>query len=125
MVSLFAVSMINVISCSVVRLTPRFSHQSDNVGYCTFASQVIRFTRICNNIDGVRVQILFLFNLFVSLGFDPCKLIKTFTNCINRHKFSEKFKLLAISFLLYLFKIFINVCVILNKFDTWCDILNM
>ena len=40
----------------------------------------------------VRVRILFLFNLFVSLGFDPCKLIKTFTNCINRHKFSEKFK---------------------------------
>ena len=31
----------------VVRLTPRFSNQSDNVGYCTFASQVIRFTRIC------------------------------------------------------------------------------
>ena len=22
-------------------------------------------------------------------------------------------------------KIFINVCVIVNKFDTWCDILNM
>ena len=75
-------------------ITPRFSNQSDNVGYCTFASQVIRYTRICNNIDGVRVRILFLFNLFVSLGFDPCKLIKskTFTNCINRHKFSEKFK---------------------------------
>ena len=75
---------------SVVRLTPRLSNQSDNVGYCTIASQVIRFTRICYNIDGVRI--LFLFNLFVSLGFDPCKLIKTFTNCINRHKFSEKFK---------------------------------
>ena len=44
---------------------------------------------------GVRVRILFLFNLFVSLGFDPCKLIKTFTNCINRHKFSEKFKTIA------------------------------
>ena len=47
---------------------------------------------LCNNIDGVRVRILFLFDLFVSLGFDPCQLIKTFTNCINRHKFSEKFK---------------------------------
>ena len=59
---------------SVVRLTPRFSNQSDNVGYCAFASQVIRFTRIFNNIAGVRVRIIFL---FVSLGFDPCKLIKT------------------------------------------------
>ena len=37
-------------------------------------------------------EFYFLFNLFVSLGFEPCKLIKTFTNCINRHKFSEKFK---------------------------------
>ena len=74
---------------SVVRLTPRFSNQSDNVGYCAFASQVIRFTRIFNNIAGVRVRILFL---FVSLGFDPCKLIKTLTNCINRVNFSEKFK---------------------------------
>ena len=34
---------------SVVRLTPRFSNQSDNVGYCAFASKVIRFTSICNN----------------------------------------------------------------------------
>ena len=84
MVSLYAVSMINVISLNF----QLFSNQSDNVGYCTFASQVIRFTRICNNIDGVRVRILFLFNLFVSLGFDPCKLIKTFRNCINHHKFS-------------------------------------
>ena len=53
---------------------------------------VVRFTRICNNIDGVRVRVLFLFNLFVSLEFDSSKLIKTFTNCITRHKLSEKFK---------------------------------
>ena len=45
---------------SVVWLTLRFSYQSDNIGYCTFASQVIRFDGICNNIDGVRVRILFL-----------------------------------------------------------------
>ena len=50
---------------SAVLLTPRFSNQSDNVGYCTFA-------RKCNNIDGVRVRIIFLLNLFVSLGFDSC-----------------------------------------------------
>ena len=32
------------------------------------------------------------FYFYLSLGFDPCKLLKTFTNCINRHNFSEKFK---------------------------------
>ena len=37
----------------------------------------------------------------------------------------KSLKQLAISFLLYLFKIFVNVRVIVNKFDTWCDILNM
>ena len=76
---------------SVVRLTPRFSNQSDNIGYCTFASQVIRFVRICNNIDGVSVRIIFLFNLFTKLGFDSRKLIRTFRNCIDRHKFKDKF----------------------------------
>ena len=44
---------------AVVRLTAHFSNQSDNIGYCTFASQVIRFAIICNNIDGVRVRVLF------------------------------------------------------------------
>ena len=57
---------------SVVRFTPRFNYQSDNISYCTLASQVIRFARICNNIDGR-------------------KLIRTFKNCINRHKFNDKF----------------------------------
>ena len=76
---------------SVVRLTPRFSNQSDNIGYCTFASQVIRFVRICNNIDGVSVRIIFLFNLFTKLGFDSRKLIRTFRNCIDRHKIKDKF----------------------------------
>ena len=45
--------------------------------------QVIRFTGICHNIDGVRVRISFLLNLLVSLGFDLCEFIKTFTNCIK------------------------------------------
>ena len=76
----------------VVRLTHRFSHQSDNVSYSTFA---IRFTRICYNIDGVRARILILFDLFVSLGFDSCKLIKTFMNCINRHNSIEKFNIIG------------------------------
>ena len=76
---------------SVVRLNPRFSNQSDTTGYCTFASQFIRFARICNNLEGLRVRTLFLFRLFVSLGFFPNKLINVFQKCINRHKFIEKF----------------------------------
>ena len=65
------------------------------------ASTVITF-RICNNIDGVRIK--FLIYLFVNLGFDSSKLIKTVTNCINRHNFSEKFKTIGHIFFLYLFK---------------------
>ena len=76
---------------SVVRLTPRFSNQSDNIGYCTFASQVVRFARICNNIDGISVRILFLYDLFIKLGFDSGKLIRNFRNCISHHKFDKKF----------------------------------
>ena len=72
-------------------MTPRFSNQSDNTGYCTFASQVIRFARICNNIEGLRARILVLFNLFTSLGFFPNKLINVFQKCITRHKIVEQF----------------------------------
>ena len=75
----------------VVRLTPRFSNQSDNIGYCTFVSQIIRFSIICNNLDGTKIRILLLFNLFVKLGFSSTKLLKAFRNCIVRHKFNQKF----------------------------------
>ena len=75
----------------VVRLTPRFSNQSDKIGYCTYASQIIRFSRICNNLDGIKVRVLFLFNLFVKLGFSCTKLRNTFYKCIARHKFNEQF----------------------------------
>ena len=62
-----------------------------NIGYCTFASQVVRFARICNNIDGISVRILFLYDLFIKLGFDSGKLIRNFRNCISHHKFDKKF----------------------------------
>ena len=78
---------------SVVRLKPRFSNQSDNIGYCKFVSQIIRFSRICNNlVDGTKITILYLFKLLiVSLGFSSTKLLKTFRYCILRHKFNQKF----------------------------------
>ena len=39
---------------SVVRLTPRFINQLNNIGYCTFDSQFIRFTRIRQNMLSYR-----------------------------------------------------------------------
>ena len=45
------------------------------------------------------------------------KLIKTFTNCINRHNFSEKFKTVGQIFSPISIQIFINVYAIENKFD--------
>ena len=75
----------------VVRLTPRFSNQSDKIGYCTFNSQIIRFCRICNNLEGIEIRVLFLVNLFVNLGFSYSKLRNTFCKCIVRHKFNEQF----------------------------------
>ena len=74
----------------VVRLTPRFSNQSDKIGYCTFISQIIRFCRICNNIEGVKARILILSNLFVQLGFASTRRRSTFYKCISRHKFNEQ-----------------------------------
>ena len=76
------------------------------------------------NIDDARVRILFLFDLFVSLGFESCKLIKTFTNCINRHNLIEKFNTIGHFYLLFLFN-YIFYCVIVNQFDAWCGILKL
>ena len=75
----------------VVRLTPRFSNQSEKIGYCSYSSQIIRFCRICNNLEGVEVRVLFLVNLFIKLGFSQSKLQNTFNKCIVRHKFNEQF----------------------------------
>ena len=42
------------------------------------------------------------------------------------HNFSEHFKTIGHIFFPNIYLIFfINVCVIVNKFDTWCDILNL
>ena len=43
------------------------------------------------NIDGVRIRILFLFNLFVSLRLTRVNRLRL-KLCINRHNLSEKFK---------------------------------
>ena len=63
------------------------------------------------NIDGVRI--LYLFYLFVSLGVDSSKLIKTFTNCINRHNLREKFKTIG--------HIFSPISTYSNVYKCLCD----
>ena len=46
--------------------------------HSTFISQFVRFSRNCNNSEGVKARILFLFNLLVSLGFYSTKLVNAF-----------------------------------------------
>ena len=49
------------------------------------------YAHICNNLDGTKIRILLLFNLFVKLGVSSTELLKAFRNCIVRHKFNQKF----------------------------------
>ena len=77
-------NMINLISLNFrSKFDPRFSYQSDDIGNCTFISQVVRFGKICNNSDGVKARILFLF--------DSTQLINAFCTRIICHKFNLKF----------------------------------
>ena len=45
-------------------------------------SQIIRFSRIFNNLEGTKIRILFTFNFFVNLGFSSTKLLNAFRYCI-------------------------------------------
>ena len=48
---------------------------------------IVRFSGICNHSEAVKAGILFLYNLFVSLGFDSTKLIHAFPTFILRREF--------------------------------------
>lgn len=61
------------------------------LGYSTFYSQIIRFSRVCNNFDGLKVRILFLFDLFVSNNFAAHKLVQIFYKCIFRYNLPTTF----------------------------------
>ena len=52
-------------------------------------SQIARFARFFNNLDGLRVRILSLFNLFVNLGFFSNKLRNGLQKYIIRHNSSK------------------------------------
>ena len=62
--------------------------------HSTFISQFVRFSRNCNNSEGVKARIFFKFNHLVSLGSYSTKLVNAFRiymHATSRHKFNSKF----------------------------------
>ena len=74
---------------NVVRFAPKFSNQPESIGYSTFCSQVIRFVRICNNLEGAKLRILYIYNLYVYLGFSKERLIKRYHKVVNKHNLAN------------------------------------
>ena len=75
----------------VVRLVPRFSNKSENLGYSSFYSHIIRCSRICNNFEGFKSRILFLFDLFVKSDFSSNRLICMYRKCLHRFDILDQF----------------------------------
>ena len=76
----------------LVRIVPRFANRSENLGYSTFYTQIIRCFRICSDSEGFKIRILFLFDLFVASGkFDVIKLCRVFNKCILRYDICQVF----------------------------------
>ena len=63
----------------------------DRLGYNIFGSQILRFYRICNNFDLLKIKILQLFDICINLGYNNCKLISTYHNLIRKHGLAINF----------------------------------
>ena len=76
---------------NVVQFQPLCSNQPRNVAYGVFTSQVIRYFRICNDMDNFIARVKIIYTEFIKLGYHASKLQSLYTQISRKHGFSEKF----------------------------------
>ena len=81
---------------NVVRFSPKLSNIPERIGYNTFISQVLRFSKICNDFDSLKIRVINLYNMCINLGYDETKLKYSYQKLIRRHKLCKKFPELKI-----------------------------
>ena len=81
---------------NVVRFSPKQSNIPERIGYNTFISQVLRFSKICNDFDSLKIRVINLYNMCINLGYDETKLKYSYQKLIRRHKLCKKFPELKI-----------------------------
>ena len=75
----------------VVKFQPLMSNQGSSVLYGTFCSQVVRYSRICNEIEAFADRVLKITDDLIGLGYRRDRLSKIYLSVVTRHGLREKF----------------------------------
>ena len=75
----------------VVKFQPLMSNQASSVLYGTFCSQVVRYSRICNEIEAFADRVLKITDDLIGLGYRRDRLSKIYLSVVTRHGLREKF----------------------------------
>ncbi len=75
----------------IVKFQPLMSNQASSVLYGTYNSQLVRYSRICNDIVSFSDRVLRISNDFINLGYKRERLCKIVAAVVRRHKLAEKF----------------------------------
>ena len=67
------------------------SNQASSVLYGTYCSQLVRYSRICNDVDAFSDRVSKLTDDLIGLGFNRYRLSKIYLSVVTRHGLKEKF----------------------------------
>ena len=75
----------------IVQFQPIYSNQASCTLYGTYNSQIVRYSRICNDILPFTDRVLKITNDFIKLGYKRERLCHIFMVIVGRHNLIEKF----------------------------------
>ena len=67
------------------------SNQASSVLYGTYSSQLVRYSRICNNIEAFSDRVFKITDDLALLGYRRERLLKIYSSIVCRHGLIEKF----------------------------------
>ena len=75
----------------MVQFQPIKSNQSSNILYGTFYSKIIRYSRICNDIEPFAERVKRINSEFIKLRYKQTRLRRLCAMILRRHDFGRKF----------------------------------
>ena len=84
----------------VVKFQPLMSNQASSVLYGTYYSQLVRYSRICNDVDAFSDRVLKFTDDLINLGFKRDRLCNIYLSVVRRYRLKEKFGIVCGNILL-------------------------
>ena len=76
---------------NIVQFQPLCSNQARSVSYGVFTSQLIRYFRICTDIESFSERVIRIFDEFIKLGYTNLRLVNLYKQACIKHSFCKKF----------------------------------